>query len=118
MDMSKVGSNILKAFGILGVIAGAIRAIYLILFVVTIVLGSVFKVAADGSLPITDGANTTLTTLETSYNTVIGSVNTSTEFAGSLIPIAIILIVFGGVVVLVYMGYKSYKDKKGGDMGY
>ena len=114
MDLNKIGKNILIAFGILVAIAGTVGAIYLTMFVVTIVLGSVYKVAEDGTLPITDGANATLAGLETSYNTAIGSVDSGAIFAASLIPIAVILIIFGGIVALGVVAYKKRKDKNDG----
>lgn len=109
MDMSKIGGNVLKAFAVLAGILGGIGALYILGFVITVVLGSIFQTTVDGSLPITSGANTTLTSMETSFNTAVGSVTDGAEFATSLIPVAVILLVFGGVVAVGYVGYKKFK---------
>lgn len=116
MDLKQIGKGIVAAFGILAAIVGGIGSVYLIAYVIAIMLGSVYKTAQSGDLPITNATNTTLGTMETGFNTAITSVNSGTTFAASLIPVAVVMVVFGGIAVLGYVGYKKYK--KGRDMGY
>jgi len=114
MDMKSIGKGIISAFAVLGAIVAGIGAVYLLAFVYTVVLGSIFNVAQTGDLPITTGANTTLTTMETGFNSAVTSVNSGTTFATSLIPVAVVLLVFAG---LVAGGVYGYKKMKGGNSG-
>lgn len=114
MDFGKIGKNIVMVFGVLALVMGGIVSLYMIAYVGTIILGSVFQTAASGDLPITTGANTTLTTLQTGFNTAVTSVNSGSTFATSLIPVAVILLIFAGVVVIGYLGYKKFKGGSGG----
>jgi len=107
--ISKIGSNILAAFLVLGGIVLAIVGLYMTSYIGTISLGAVFYTVENGSLPITDGANSTLSTLESGYNSAIVSVNSGTLFATSLISVAVILIIFGGFLMVKGKGKKSKK---------
>lgn len=70
------------------------------------------------NVPVTETTKTFLGTSESSFFTANNSVLNGLTFATSLIPIAIILLVLGGVIVGGYYGYKYLKKKGKGDMGY
>ena len=117
MDGSKIAKGILGAFAVLGALVASVGTYYLLAYIYTIILGSVFEVGATGDLPITNGSNNTLGTLETSFNAAVVDINTGVTFGTSLVPVVIIIIIFAGFLALGYAGYKRVKGK-GGDMGY
>ena len=118
MDMNIIGKNIVKAFAVLAAIVGVIGALYLGLFLVTLVLGVIFGVVLDGSISVDTATNTTLTSVQGNFSSTVGDVTSGASIAGSLIPVAIVLIVFAGLVVLGVAGYKYAKKGKGGSGGY
>ncbi len=113
-----ISKGIIAAFIMLATLVGIIGGLYLAQYVYAIVLGSVFEVTNTGSLPITNETTTFLGTAESSYFNTSTSVLDGASFAGSLIPIAVILLVFGALLVGGWMLYNRYKDKKGGGGDY
>jgi len=116
MDIGKIGDNIISAFVVLSAIVGVIAGLYLGLFLVALVLGVIFGTVLDGSISVDTNTNTTLQNIQGNFSSTAGDITTGAGIAGSLIPVAVVLLVFAGIVVLGYMGYKAHK-KKGGNMG-
>lgn len=115
----RVSKGIIAAFTILGSIVVLLGAIFLSVYLNALILGSVFQVGLNGSLPVTTTTLSFLNTTESSFFGANNSVLSGLTFATSLIPIAIILLVLGGVIVGGVVGYRYLKKKgKGGDMGY
>lgn len=73
---------------------------------------------AGSNLPVSPNTKTFLYSTENSFFINNNSVLSGLGFATSLIPIAIILLVLGGIIVGGYFTYKYLKKGKGGDMGY
>lgn len=117
MDMEKIGKNIVAAFLALVAIVAVIGALYLSLFLITLILGVIFGVVLDGSIAVDSNTNTTLTQVQGNFSATVGDITTGAAIAGSLIPVAIVLIVFAGVVYLGYKGYQKYKGKGGSSGG-
>ena len=117
MDMDKIGDNIVKAFTALVAIVGVIGGLFLGLFLIALILGVIFGTVLDGSITVDSNTNTTLTNVQGNFSTTVADITSGAGIAGSLIPVAIVLIVFAGLVYLGYQGYKRYKGKKGGGMG-
>lgn len=117
MDMNKIGGNIIKAFAILGAIVGIIGSLYLGMFLITLVLGVIFGTVTSGDITVDGNTSITLAAVQRNFSSAVGDVTTGTSIAGSLIPVAIVLLVFAGIVVLGYTGYKSYKGGSGGQSG-
>lgn len=113
MDMSKIGDNIKKAFLVLVGIVGIVGALFLGLFLTALVIGVIFGTVLDGSISVDSATNTTLTNVQGNFSSTVSDITSSASTAGGLIPVAIVLIVFAGLVVLGYSGYKSYKGKGG-----
>lgn len=120
MDLSgkAIGKGILEAFAVVGAVVAVLAGLFISLYVVTIVLGALFNLTST-TLPISTAAATYLTNISTAFFTVANSLLSAVTFAGTLMPIAIVLLVFAGAGFGVYAGYKKYKKSKGGgDMGY
>jgi len=107
-----IALGILAAFGLLVGIVGIVGGLYMSTYIISIVLGSIFQVAVNGSLPVTNGTLEFMKDTEVSFFQVTGNVLTGAEFAGTLITIAIVLIVFAGLVIGGYAGYKALKNNK------
>lgn len=119
MDGSKVSKGIMGAFLMLLGLVAVVGGLFLTQYIYAIILGSVFQVVQNGSLPVTASTTTFLNTTESSFFSVTGYINSGAAFAGGLIAVGVILIVFGGFVALGYGAYRKYKKgRSGGDMGY
>ena len=116
MDMDKIGQNIIKAFMVLVGIVGVIGGLFLGLFLVALILGVIFGTVLDGSITVDSNTNTTLTQVQGNFSSTVSDITSGAGIAGSLIPVAIVLVVFAGLVYLGYKGYQKYKSK-GGNMG-
>ena len=117
MDMDKIGSNIVKAFMVLVAIVGVVGGLYLGLFLISLVLGVIFGTVLDGSISVDGNTTATLTNVQGNFSSTVGDITTGAGIAGSLIPVAVVLVVFAGIVVLGYYGYKKYRSGKSGGQG-
>lgn len=118
MDMGKIGANIIKAFQVLAIIVGVVGAVFLGLFILALILGIIFGIVLDGSISVDTSTNDTLTMIQGNFTTVVGQITTGAQVAGSLIVVAVVLLVFGGIFAFGYSKYQSYKKGKGGSGGY
>jgi len=118
MEMDKIGDNIIKAFLVLVSIVGVIGALFLGLFLISLILGVIFGTVLDGSITVDSATNSTLTNVQGNFSSTVADITSSAGIAGSLIPVAIVLVVFAGLVVLGYKGYKGWKGKGGSQGGY
>lgn len=118
MDLSKIGDNILKVFQVLLTIVGVIGAFFLSLFIITLVMGIIYNLVTGGTISVDSATNTTMSMLSGNFSSMVGSLVTAAGTTGSLIIVAAVIIVFGGLVVLGYKGYKSYKNRNQGMGGY
>ncbi len=89
---------------------------FLGLFIVALIIGIIFGVVLDGTISVDNSTNTTLTAIQANFTTVVGQITAGASLAGSLIVVAIVLIVFGGLFMYGYKAYKK-KGKSGGNMG-
>lgn len=118
VSAKSIGKGILLVFVMLAALVSVVSLMYIALYIYAIILGAIFGVVNDGNLPVTDATTVFLNETETSYFTVAGNVTSGAEFAGSLIPIAVVILVFSGLIVLGYFGYEHLKKKgKGGQGG-
>jgi len=118
MDMDKIGNNIVKAFMVLVAIVGVIGGLFLGLFLIALILGVIFGTVLDGSISVDTNTNNTLGAVQGNFSNTVGDITSGAAIAGSLIPVAVVLIVFAGLVYLGYKGYKGYKGKGGDGGGY
>jgi len=121
IDGDKIAKGITIAFLVVLGIATIVGTLFMVLYIITLILGVLFALASGGSLPVSNNTTVLLASLENAFSTVLNSLITSTIFAASLIPIAIILLVFAGVFLGV-QAYKKWskggKGGSGGDMSY
>jgi len=113
MELDSISKGIINAFKVLGVLIGLIGIGFVVLFVYLVITGSIYEVAQNGTLPITNGTNVTLAQAEAGLQTTYGYVIDGFIFAGSLIAVAVVLLVFGGFIYGGYWLYKSAKGDKG-----
>jgi hypothetical protein len=95
----------------LGIVLGLIGGTYLLLFVITLVLGVVYNLALGGTINVSTATLTLMNNSFNSFSTLVAVVNTSLTFTGSLLTVAIVLIVFGGLFAFGSSAIK--KTKKG-----
>ena len=117
MNAKSIGKGILLAFVMLAALVAVVSLMYIGLYIYAIVLGSIFEVVNTGNLPVTTGTESFLNDTELSYFAVAGNVTSGAEFAGSLIPIAVVILVFAAFIVLGYFGYSKLKKGKSGKGG-
>lgn len=108
-----IGKNIIEAFKILGIIMAIIGGLFLGAFIITLVLGTMFYAVQGGNIPVTNASNTTLTSIETGFNSNVSTIVSAAGFAGQLITVAIILLVFAGIGIWGYQKYKGNKSSGG-----
>ena len=113
MDMGISGkgwsSNLIKALMLIGGLIGLVAVIFFGMFIITIVLGFLFKIGLTLGLD-----NTTIEALNNisgSYYAFLGQLLEGIGLVGSVLLIVILLVVFGG---LGYMGYQKVKGAKSG----
>lgn len=111
----KIDKGILGAFLMLLGLVGLIGGLFFLQYIYGIVLGSVFQTVQTGGLNVTVATELFLNNTESDFFTTIGYVNTGAKFAGTLITVAVILIIFGAFLT---MGRKGKKGKNDDDMGY
>jgi len=105
--------GILDAFKMLALVVALIGGIYLSLFVVTLVIGVVFNLALAGSINVSTATITSMNNTFNSFTTMITVISTALAFTGSLLTVAIVLLVFGGIFAVGKEKYK--KSSKGGE---
>lgn len=116
-----IGKNIIGAFKMLAIIVGLVGALFVTSFIIVLVVGVLFNVVSAGSLNVTNASETQLGAVEAGFHTVMGTIITSAGFAGSLIVVAIVLLVFAGLGMWGYGQYKKVSGRKTrgkGDLGY
>jgi len=116
MDGSNVTKGLLQGLKVIGLLLGGIVTFVFGAFIVGIVLGFLFEVAGDLGLD-----NTTvefLGNVSSAWYNFAGSLIAGTNLVGNLVQIAIILVVFGGLIGGGYMLYKKSKGNKGSDNSY
>jgi len=89
-----IDKGIMTAFALMVAIVGVLTTFFLSEYVSAILLGSVFQTTTAGSIPITSDAQTFLGTAEDDFITVFGYVNTGVKFAGALITVVAVILVF------------------------
>ncbi len=115
--MNQIGKNIVDAFKMLAIIVGVVGGLFLGLFIIALILGIIFGLVNNGTIPVDANTNQTMINLQGNFSNIVGQITGGASTAGSLIVVAVVLIVFGG---LVYWGYTKYKKGKGnsGQGGY
>lgn len=110
MDMEKIGSSLVKAFKMLGTIVGVVGGVFLALFLIYLILGIIFNLVLSGTISVDATTNSSLTKIQGNFSSLGDSILSGMSLTGSLIVVAVVLIVFGG---LVYLGYKEIKKRRG-----
>ena len=111
MDGSKIMKGLTTGLLAIGVLLGGYVGLAITMYVVGIVLGILFDVGTTLGL---DG-NTTefLGNVSSNWYEFAGSLLSGTSLIGTLVQVAIVIVVFGGFIYLGYKGYKKFKGSKG-----
>lgn len=109
----KIDKGILGAFLMLVGLVALVGTLYFSQYIYAIVLGSVFQAVNGSGINITGATTNFLGTTEANFFSTVGFINNGALFAGGLIVVAVVLIVFGAILA---MGRKKSGGK--GDMGY
>lgn len=111
-NMQPIMKGILDSFKMLGIVLGLIGGTYLLLFVITLVLGVVYNLALGGTINVSTATLTLMNNSFTSFSTLVTVVNGALTFTGSLLTVAIVLIVFGGLFAFGSQAVKKTKQGK------
>lgn len=114
MDMS---NNIKKAlFTVLGIVA-IVGMLAITPYIYTLIIGTLFDAGTDSGILTVNSETYNLTQdIERNFTANMGKVNTATGIGLNLLVVAVVLIVFAGIVYFGYQGAK--KMKGGGNQGY
>ena len=119
MGFMKIDKGILQSYLMGGVLVALVGTAFILMYIWSIVGGSIFYVVENNSLPVTSGTETFLGETETSFFENLGYVKTGLGIAGALIAVAFVLMVFAGFIMMGKGYYKKIKSGSGkGDMGY
>lgn len=112
MDMSK---NIQKALMTVLAVVGIIGMLAITPYIYTLIVGTLFDAGTDSGILTEDSITYNLTQdIEGNFASNMGKVNSAAAIGLNLLIVAVVLIVFAGIV---YFGYKKMKGS-GGNKGY
>jgi hypothetical protein len=89
------GKGLKNGMLILLAILGLVVALYGLLMIGGLVVGSIAETATSGSIPVSSAMNTSIAGMETSYITDAESISGNSALIIALVAIVVLIIVFG-----------------------
>ena len=112
MDMS---GNIQKALLTVLAVVGIIGMLAIAPYIYTLIVGVLFDAGSDSGILTENSETYNLTQdIERNFTSNMGKVNSAAGIGLNLLIVAVVLIVFAGIV---YLGFKGAKKMKGGNTG-
>ena len=111
MDGAKIMKGLTSGLIAIGILLGSYVSFAISMYIVGIILGILFNVGT--TLGLDNKTLEFLSNVSENWYTFATSLLTGANLVGSLVQIAIVIVVFGGFIYLGYKGYKKYKSGSG-----
>ena len=116
MDGNKIMKGLVQGLVAVGILLGAYVGFAISMYIIGIVFGILFDVGT--TLGLDNQTLDFLSNVSDNWYTFADSLLAGANLVGTLVQIAIVIVVFGGFIYLGYKGYQKYGKRGRGDSSY